>query len=135
MLLSLMMNVHSCLVIQAVRMRRRKENRRQTHIMQKKKLHGYVFTKAKTNAATARLALLIVVSALATGAVPPDFGAAGVEVFYDRKRLIGSCTETDLPAELTDATERCRLLPGWIAVLKTIRDGCGAQCAFVLRNS
>ena len=94
------------------------------------KLHGYVFTKTKTNAATARLALLIVGYALATGAVPPDFGAAGLEVFYDRKRLIGSCTETDLPAELTDATERCSLL---LAGSRSSRPS-AAQCAFVLRN-
>ena len=102
-----------------------------TSMQQVKKLHGYVDKDQCRDSAACPAHRHY---ALATGAVPPDFGAAGVEVFYDRKRLIGSCTETDLPAELTDATERSRLLPGWIAVLKTIRDGCGAQCAFVLRN-
>ncbi len=109
--------------------RRRNTKRAQTHNLQKTKVRAYVLTKAKTSAATARLALLIVVSVPATGDLPPDFGAAGVEAFYNRERILGSCTTTPLPPELSDATKRCRLLPGWVAAVNTTRDGCGSQCA------
>ena len=94
----------------------------------KQKLHGYVLTKAKACAATARLSLLIVVTVLATGAIPPKYGEARVEVFFNGERLQGSCTNTPLPPKLEDATKRTPILPSWVTTIKTIRDGCGAQC-------
>ena len=114
--------------LQVTRRRRSASKKPQTHVLVKQKLHGYVLTKAKACAATARLSLLIVVTVLATGAIPPKYGEARVEVFFNGERLQGSCTNTPLPPKLEDATKRTPILPSWVTTIKTIRDGCGAQC-------
>ncbi len=48
-------------------------------------------------AGTARIALLIIVTVLATGSLPAVYGAAGVEVFHKGQRLQGSHVKAAAP--------------------------------------
>ena len=69
----------------------------------------------------------IIVTVLATGALPAAYGAAGVEVFHKGQRWQGSCTTAPLPPNLMETTNRSPLLPSWVTAVHTIRDGCGSQ--------
>lgn len=122
------------MVLQVTISRRKGDNRKVTHVLQKQTVHGYVLTKAKASAATARIALLIIVTVLATGSLPAVYGAAGVEVFHKGQRLQGSCTTAPLPPNLMETTNRSPLLPSWVTAVHTIRDGCGSQCTYVARH-
>jgi hypothetical protein len=110
---------------------RSKENRTQTQQLVKRKINAYFFSKASSSAAYARLSMLIMIQLLATGRMSDDFAAAGIEAFYDGKRLLGSCTDDGLPAGLEDATQAEPLATPF-DVIKSLRDGCGGQCAFIL---
>ena len=116
-------------VLQEERARRHGARQEQTHYIKKSKVHGYVLSKFKASAAGARLSLLIILMVLATGALPREFGDAGIEAFYQCERVMGSCTDEPLPEGLKDATQARPILPSWISILRTIRDGCCSQCA------
>ena len=123
------MSIIARCVAREERARRHGARQEQTHYIKKSKVHGYVLSKSKASAAGARLSLLIILMVLATGALPREFGDAGIEAFYQCERVMGSCTDEPLPEGLKDATQARPILPSWISILRTIRDGCCSQCA------
>ena len=94
----------------------------------KTKFNCYVYSDAKNSAAGARVSLLLLVVVLATGRVPPRFGDLGIEAFHQKTRLLGSSRSHRLPGDLTDADVASPMLPDYVSIVRSLRDGCCNQC-------
>ena len=108
------------------RLRRRKVNRKFTHVLTRDCVVFYAYSKRKPDAVFTGTCLLLMTAIAKTGRIHDEWGTVGVEAFMDGKRLIGSDQSLPLPLPvfqpgiITSVLRRGSRMPKWLRHFVTL---------------